>query len=430
MLVSPEEARRGITLCVLESVMSPRLTALAAVVLGLASTPALSQYVFQGTIPIPASTSNNVGGQFQSYDISFFDPTTRLDYVADRSNASVDIFSAITNTFVGRIGGSGGLFTGQTATTSTSGPDGVVVVPGQQVWAGNGNSTLLSFSLPTNAQLFPPIATGPASANRVDELGYDPVSHQILAANNAAAPAPFLTLVSTTTGAASAPIVFNGTNGTPNATNGIEQPAYDPFTNKFYVSVPQVNGAGPGGVAQLDSNGNVTHFFDFSILGLGAGGVCGPTGLAAGAGGNLIVGCGDGGSSVILHAADGVNGSIKVITQVGGEDQVWYDPTTKRYFLSARNNPGGPVLGIIDAETETFLQNIATTPGDHSVAVDPVSGEVFVPFGAVAGNNICPNGCIGIFVPVPEPESYAMLLAGLGLMGLAASRRKRKSGSA
>jgi len=120
--------------------MSPRLTALAAVVLGLASTPALSQYVFQGTIPIPASTSNNVGGQFQSYDISFFDPTTRLDYVADRSNASVDIFSAITNTFVGRIGGSGGLFTGQTATTSTSGPDGVVVVPGQQVWAGNGNS--------------------------------------------------------------------------------------------------------------------------------------------------------------------------------------------------------------------------------------------------------------------------------------------------
>jgi hypothetical protein len=333
---------------------------------------------------------------------------------------------------VGRIGGTAAsnFFTGQTATTSTSGPDGVVVVPGSQVWAGNGNSTLLSFSLPSNAQLFPPIATGPVTANRVDELSYDPNSRQIIAANNAATPSPFLTLVNATTGAINRTITFNGTAGTPNATNGIEQPAYDSFTNKFYVSVPQVNGAGPGGVAQLDINGNVTHFFDFSILGLGAGGVCGPTGLAAGAGGNLIVGCGDGGSSVILHAADGVNGSIKVITQVGGEDQVWYDPTTKRYFLSARNNPGGPVLGIIDAATEMFLQNIATTPGDHSVAVDPVSGEVFVPFGSVAGNNICPNGCIGVFAAVPEPESYAMLLAGLGIIGMMNNRRKRKPATA
>ena len=27
---------------------------------------------------------------------------------------------------------------------------------------------------------------------------------------------------------------------------------------------------------------------------------------------------------------------------------VWFDPTTQRYFLAARLNPGGPVLGIID----------------------------------------------------------------------------------
>jgi len=59
---------------------------------------------------------------------------------------------------------------------------------------------------------------------------------------------------------------------------------------------------------------------------------------------------------------------------------VWFDPTSDRYFLAARLNPGGPVLGIIDGLTETFLENVGTTPGDHSVAVDPVSGEVFVPF--------------------------------------------------
>lgn len=409
--------------------MNKRLTAITALALSVAAGPALAQYALTDTIAIPPSRVNNVGGQFQSYDISFFDPITRLDYVADRSNASVDIFSAVTDLFVGRIGGNDNTFTGQTASTSTSGPDGVVVVPGQQVWAGNGNSTLLSFSLPSGAPLFPPIATGPASANRVDELAYDPNSHQIVAANNAASP-PFLTYVNSTTGAITHSVAFNGQNGTPNATNGIEQPAYDAVTNRIYVSVPQVNGAGPGGVAQLDASGNVTHFFDFAELGLGAGGVCGPTGLAAGGGGNLIVGCGDGSKSIILHTKDGPNGSIKIIAGVGGEDQVWYDPTTKRYFLSARNNPGGPVLGIVDAETETLLQLIATTPGDHSVAVDPVSGKVFVPFGAVAGNDICPNGCIGVFSlvgAVPEPETYEMLLAGLGVLGLVANRKKRKA---
>lgn len=142
-----------------------------------------------------------------------------------------------------------------------------------KVWAGNGNSTLLAFNLPSNTQAFPPIATGPASANRVDELAYDPVTHQVLAANNAAAQ-PFLSYVDANTGAITSQVTFNGLNGTPNATNGIEQPAFDPVTGRFFVSVPQVNGTGPGGVAQLDTSGHVTNFYDFAALGLGAGGVC------------------------------------------------------------------------------------------------------------------------------------------------------------
>jgi hypothetical protein len=419
--------------------MKYRHTAIAALMLAMTAGPALAQYSLITTIQIPSSPDNtnpaNAGGRFTSYDIAFSDPTTRLIYLADRSNASVDIFSAITNTYVGRLGGSGGVFTGQTATTSTSGPDGVVVIPGVQVWAGDGNSTLRVFNIPSGTQpAYSPIVTGPISANRTDELIYDPNSHQVLAANNAASPSPFLSLINTTTGAVTRTIPFNGLSGTPNATNGIEQPAYDSFTNRFYVSVPQINGSGPGGVAQLDISGNVTHFFDFATLGLGAGGVCGPTGLAAGAGGNLIVGCGDGGSSVILHAAaNGGNGSIAVINGVGGEDQVWYDPVRHRYFLSARNNPGGPILGIIDAQTETLLQTLASSNGAHSVTVDPVTGEVFMAFGGNLGavtNSVCPNGCMAVFGlagAVPEPDTYAMMLAGIGLLGFVARRRKQKA---
>ena len=134
---------------------------------------------------------------------------------------------------------------------------------------------------------------------------------------------------------------------------------------------------------------------------------------------------------MILHAAaNGGNGTIKVINGVGGEDQVWYDPVTKRYFLSARNNRGGPVLGIIDAVSKTLLQTLATTPGAHSVSVDPISGEVFVPFGAPTGRADCPNGCIGVFAligAVPEPQTYAMMLVGLGLLGFVARRGKRNT---
>jgi len=108
-------------------------------------------------------------------------------------------------------------------------------------------------------------------------------------------------------------------------------------------------------------------------------------------------------------------------------------PSRNLYFLAARNNPGGPVLGIIDGATDTFLQSLPTVPNGHSVAVDPVSGEVFVPFGGVAGNTVCPNGCIAVFSPsatsVPEPTSLSLMLAGfVGLVGLA-KRRYGRSGA-
>ena len=93
--------------------MKRRLTALAALAFGIAAGPAFAQYAFQTTIPVPPSPDNSVGGKFATYDISFFDPTSQLDYVADRSNASVDIFSAATNSFVGRIGGTGQVLGGQ-----------------------------------------------------------------------------------------------------------------------------------------------------------------------------------------------------------------------------------------------------------------------------------------------------------------------------
>lgn len=47
--------------------------------------------------------------------------------------------------------------------------------------------------------------------------------------------------------------------------------------------------------------------------------------------------------------------------------------------------------------------------------------------GVPSGHTGKPSG--GVTSPVPEPETYAMLMAGLGVMGAVARRRKAKRGS-
>jgi len=129
---------------------------------------------------------------------------------------------------------------------------------------------------------------------------------------------------------------------------------------------------------------------------------CMPASVVQGPGNNFLVGCADHDGVAFPpneYVIDGTSGKIlATIDEVGGVDETWFNPTDNFYYLAARDMPNGPVLGIIDARTNLWLQNVPTNSNSHSVAVDSGNNHVFVPMqsGGPCGTQSA-NGCIGVF---------------------------------
>ena len=395
-------------------------------------------YSYQQTLQIPGASAVN---PFTGYDLATFDSSTQLYYLTDRSNNGIDVFSAATNQYIERIGA--GLFAGtQGGNNNIAGPNGISITDvagGKLLIAGNGPSNLLTFTLDTTGRtvigaprtISSAVSGTPSPQNRVDGVAYAPSSNTILAANNASEPG-FLTLIDNATGAVLRSILLNGKGGYPDVGgNGVEATIFNTVRGTYFVAVPSLNaaGTGAGGVIELNAaTGDLVHLYDFNAMGLG--GVCSPTGIVQGAGASLFVACSDpaAGHSVILDPAGA--GTLTIVDGISGGDQTAYDPKTNTFFEASRFQPGGPVLGIVDAQT-LALQIIAIGANDHSVAVDPLSGEVFVATAATTAFANCAFGCIGVIAPrvVPEPDSvglFVIAMAAAGLSGLA--RRRRRDG--
>ena len=406
------------------------LSALCVIVSPTLSLAAQTNYALSTTIAIPASSVNSQGGKFNSFDISYVDPLTGYYYVADRSNASVDIINGATNTVVGQAGG----FVGQQATTSVSGPDGVVVVNNGGVatlYAGDGGSTLRSFNVTNPAN---PIALGTVSTGggtfRVDEMAYSPATNAIFAANNANAPA-YASLISATPPTPS----LTATNITvPNqvASGGLEQSVWNPNTGTFFVSVPTFNGTDAGGVEEFSATGTALRSYNLSSFGIAA---CSPAGLTLGASGNLMIGCGTAGTQTVVLNPAGSGTIVATLTAVSGSDELWYDSANGNDYVTGSNAAGDRVIDIYSDAGYALLQSIdLTTAGFgksnlHSVAVDPLNDEIFVPITASSAafpNTGCVNGCVAVFAQnVPEPNSATLALTALvGMLGLTMWRRR------
>lgn len=302
-----------------------------------------------------------------AFDISWVDPGSHRYYLADRTNASVDVFDTTDGTLLNQYGG----FVGNTGKSDTSGPDGVLVTPdSHEIWAGDGDSSVKVLDPETGATLAS-ISTG--GTMRADELAYDQADHLIIIANDADTP-PYLSLISTASHTVVGKISF------PDATAGLEQPVWDPASDLFYQSVPASN-ANPGGeIAVIDPH-TMTITTTYPLTD------CNPTGLALGPSQQLLLAC-TGGDHLHSDILDATNGQIVAsITQVGGADQVWYNPGDNHYYLGAsgmtvdgtKTGRNFPVLGIIDAGSNQWIENVPTVTGTHSVAVDPETNHIFLP---------------------------------------------------
>jgi hypothetical protein len=385
------------------------------------------------TVPIPGTKANTTGGNMYVFDISFVDQATQTYYLADRSNAVVDVVDARSNALISQISATPP-FKGFTGNNGTSGPNGVVAAF-PWLFVTDANSRVVSIDLRTGKTVGD-VSTGGAPGLRADELAYDADDGLLLAANNADTP-PFGTLISVnkTTGALTVGkrVTLDTAHTGVNATNGAEQPVWEPVTGKFYLSIPQV---GPnvkdGAVIRISTAGTVEAQYPIQF--------CQPAGLTLGPNVDLLAGCNtvfgtDGGvwdSTANVTAApiqvilDARTGAIdKIVPGVGVGDEVWFNKGDGNYYTASSTSPlrptevvaapltaqGAAILGVIDAREKSLKQLVPTfnvpavTTGTalhaastaHSVAANADNNHVFVPLGA---NNVFPNcltGCIAVY---------------------------------
>lgn len=392
------------------------------------------------------------GKPLRSFDISWVNPERAEYYLADRSNAGIDIIDTRQLTFKRTLPGFVGvkLRASGAVNNDISGPDGVVT-HGRWLYAGDGDSTLKIFDLdrPTASSLQQTISTG--GTTRVDEMAVTTDGRVLLTANNAEDP-PFGDLfdangdqsVSTTT--LRTQVRVDPTIIPPGAGLSIEQPAWEPKTGRFYVSIPVIANNPPGcnfdassgavtcdgGLLVVDPNapGPVVTYGKWDAAtntGVIALHACGPNGATVGPHANLLLGCTpqNNPSDVTTLVINAVTHNYANIANITGSDEVWFNNGDRRYYTGSSRDctiPGvpcpkasqqTPVLGVIDA-TSVLIEKIPQSSGSHSVAADAERNLIFVPQVAPVsvvgtggdttpqqvGAGICgsTNGCVGVYI--------------------------------
>ncbi len=391
----------------------------------------------------------------RSYDISWVNPDRAEYYLADRSNAGIDIIDTRHNTFKRRLGGFVGVVLNKgsvtpanpfgTVNNNLSGPDGVVS-HGRWVYGGDGDSTLKVFDLdsPPASALKQSVSTG--GTTRVDEMALTADGKLLFAANNAEDP-PFGTLFrangdnSTSAVSVLTKVVVDPTIVPAGAGLSIEQPTWESSTGRFYTSIPVIANNPPGcnygqlagaitchgGLLVFDptnlplGHATIGAFDPATNTGVVKLNACGPNGATVGPHANILLGCTpqNNPSDTTTLVINAKTKNFANIGNITGSDEVWFNAGDNRYYTGSSRDcglaggcpNGGAVLGVIDG-TSVLIEKVPQSSGSHSVAADAKRNKIFVPQSAPAavvgpggdttavGAGICGsnNGCVAVYV--------------------------------
>jgi hypothetical protein len=339
---------------------------------------------------------------FFSFDISWFDPKLKKFFLADRNNKAIDVVDATSPDAIKQFPQA---FAGvNPGGNDFSGPDGVLTANnGTELWVGDspgrvwvldsGNGQKIALPAPATN---PILVTNPGppvrpSTTRADELCYDPKDNLIMIASPAEDPM-FVSFISTA-GAKKGQVVGQIKFGAP--ATGLEQCGWSPKTGMFYQNVP----ADPGGQDTVAVINPTKMAVDHSINIDACKGV---RGMAIGPDSQILIGCtapgpGTERNSVVINDSGGV---LKVLTGLGGVDEVWFNPDDGHYVLPSCNTEcrkvpgGGPeLLGIVDSRGFRL---------DHSVTIGEPNGfTTVVPGVNPRTTHSVTAGGNQIFLPIP-----------------------------
>jgi hypothetical protein len=395
------------------------------------------------------------GNPLRSFDISWVNPDRAEYYLADRSNAGIDVIDTQSKTWKRTIGGFVGVVLNGTHTAvdnNHSGPDGVTS-HGRWLYAGDGDSTLkvIDLNAPNASAIKQSINTG--GTTRLDEMALTTDGKILLGANNAEDP-PFGTLfrangdAGTSNVSIISRITVDPTIIPPGAGLSIEQPAWDPITKRFYTSIPVIANNPPGcnfiapptptsppvtcdgGLLVTDPTtvtpgayvqGAFNATTNTGVVKLHS---CGPNGATVGPHDNIMIACTpqNNPSDVITQVINATTKNYANVANITGADEVWYNSGDNRYYTASSRDcttpnvpcptasQQTPVLGVVDG-TSVLIEKVPQSSGSHSVAADSKRNLIFVPQVAPvavvgAGGDTTPvgagicgssNGCVAVY---------------------------------
>jgi hypothetical protein len=384
-----------------KSFIFPALAALALAACGGSDDNPDSPHLVQ-QIPV---TGVGAGTNY-SFDLGLVSGNTY--YFTDRNSLAVDVVDIPTAKLTAQITGAGAnAFAGLKPSNANSGPDGLNVV-GTLLFAGDVNSVKVID--PTTKQVTKTIVTGTQGV-RADEGCYD-ATHGIYMISTPEASTPYSTFINAATQTVIATVTFTDSAGAPSA--GLEQCRYDTTTDTFFVNNDGTTAnphgelvAMPGAAIRAIAAGATVNYTALTGVRMYSEGNCDPTGLALGPGTDIAIGCREATTAapLLVQILNRNTGTVVASVNAGGGDQLEYDAGSNRYYNAgsrwtasgnaavngacSATSPCTPVLSIIDASTHAIVTQVPTGNNAHSVAVDPASGQVFMPISSATA----PAGC-------------------------------------